>query len=613
LIPGSISMRKRIIWVAALISSAFAVADATFAEFDEVPVTRWVEGGGARLKSLEDVRASWRSDLPFWCAPVRLPSAADDPVCCILVNDTLYPGIETSLTTKLVPALENDGFTVNVYRTIGGHPPDVRQFLINKYAEAGEGFTVIFVGDLPVAMFEIPSGWENGRPFPCDLYYMDLDGVWIDAGYNSGVYDAHVGEVKADIRFGRLTAGPLTYGTATEADLVNHYIDKNMAYRAGALRCQDRALCYVDDDWNPYGSEWNKNMRLAYPTTEAYYDPYTTWDADYEARLLDNYEFIQVCAHSNPVVHAFYRPGNLVSYTYMTEVYNIKPVALFYNLFACSNARFTETDYMAGWYTFMENDYGLASVGSTKSGSMLHFDDFYGPLGEEERLGEAFRYWFAKWADADGQNSRDWHYGMTLIGDPTLFIRADFIPVLVRHFSARKRGEGVLLEWDYERGAGVSGFNLFRVEDAGLSREKVNERLITGAPPLRFFDRDVSAPGRYAYELEVVLGGESYVAASADVDVDAAPTSIALSSPAPNPATRGTTFAYAVPDAGARLAVYDIAGRKVKEFAIEQAGAGQLMWNLEDGAGRRVPAGVYVVRLRAGSEAATASLVIAKP
>jgi hypothetical protein len=28
------------------------------------------------------------------------------------------------------------------------------------------------------------------------------------------------------------------------------------------------------------------------------------------------------------------------------------PEAYFYNLFACSNARFTETDYMAGWYMF---------------------------------------------------------------------------------------------------------------------------------------------------------------------------------------------------------------------------------------------------------------------
>ena len=602
-------MRNKTLWIAALIASAFAVAHATFAEFDEVPVTRWVEGGGARLKSLEEVRATWRSDLPFSCVPVRPPST-DGQVCCILVNAGLYPYIEQNFMTKFVPALQRDGFTVNVYWTIGGEPKDLRDFLIARHKEAGEGFTTIFIGDLPVAMFEIPEGWENGKPFPCDLFYMDLDGVWRDSGHTSGVYDVHEGAVEADIRFGRLTAGSLTYSSASEADLVNHYLEKNLAYRDGTLRCRDRALCYVDDDWEPWGLEWSNNMRLAYPVTDSFFDRYTTWHTDYETRLRHDYEFIQVCVHSNPLLHAFYRPGNLVGYTYMTELYSIKPVGLFYNLFACSNARFTETDYMAGWYAFMDNDYGVASVGSTKTGSMLHFQDFYKPLGESKRLGEAFRAWFAKWADSNGETSRDWHYGMTVIGDPTLYVRPEYVPVLVRHFSARKRGEGVLLEWDYERSVAVSGFNLYRTDEASPSRKKINRQLITGSPPLRFFDGGASAPGKYAYELEAVLGGERYMAASADIDVDAAPTSVALSSPAPNPATRGTTFAYAVNTAGASLAVYDIAGRKVKEFPIERAGAGRLTWNLEDGAGRRVPAGVYVVRLRAGSEAGTTTLVI---
>ncbi len=605
-------MRKYSLLIVALVSLGFAEAKATFAEFDEVPVTRWVEGGGARLKTLEEVRESWRSDLPFSCVPVRRPST-DAPVCCILVNAALYTGIEQNLMTKFVPALENDGFAVNVYWAAGGEPEDVRNFLIARHNEAREGFTAIFVGDLPVAMFEIPGGWENGKPFPCDLFYMDLDGVWRDEGYTSGAYDVHEGAVEADIRFGRLTAGPLTYSSASEADLVNHYFDKNLAYRAGDLRCRDRALCYVDDDWEPWGMEWANNMRLAYPITDAYYDPFTTWHTDYETRLRHDYEFIQVCVHSNPLLHAFYRPGNQVGYTYLSELYSIKPVGLFYNLFACSNARFTETDYMAGWYAFMDNEYGVASVGSTKTGSMLHFGDFYKPLGEGERLGEAFRFWFAKWADSNGETSRDWHYGMTVIGDPTLHVRPEFVPVLVRHFSARKRGEAVLLEWDYDRGAEVSGFNLYRTAENGRARGMVNERLITGAPPLRFLDRNISAPGKNAFALVALPRGASFIAASADVDVDAAPTSITLASPAPNPATYETALTYAVGTAGANLAVYDIKGRKVKEFAIATAGTGRLVWGLEDGAGKPLPAGVYVVRLQAGCEAATTALVITKP
>jgi len=67
-------MRKYGLSIVAFVSLGFTGAKATFAEFDEVPVTRWVEGGGARLKSLAEVRASGRSDLPFSRVPVRRPA-----------------------------------------------------------------------------------------------------------------------------------------------------------------------------------------------------------------------------------------------------------------------------------------------------------------------------------------------------------------------------------------------------------------------------------------------------------------------------------------------------------------------------------------------------------
>jgi hypothetical protein len=101
----------------------------------------------------------------------------------------------------------------------------------------------------------------------------------------------------------------------------------------------------------------------------------------------------------------------------------IEPVAHFYNLFACSNARYVETDYMAGWYIFLQ-DYGLGAIGSTKTGSMLSFEDFYRPFGQGRTIGVAFQQWFVDRASGGFEDwAISWFYGMTLHGDPTLTLQ----------------------------------------------------------------------------------------------------------------------------------------------------------------------------------------------
>jgi hypothetical protein len=94
------------------------------------------------------------------------------------------------------------------------------------------------------------------------------------------------------------------------------------------------------------------------------------------------------------------------------------PPVLFYNLFACGPGRFTDENYLAGSYIF-HTTFGLNTIASSKSGSMLNFDDFYQPLRMGKSTGEAFRLWF----DAQApyvQWEKEWYYGMVLLGDPTL-------------------------------------------------------------------------------------------------------------------------------------------------------------------------------------------------
>jgi hypothetical protein len=100
-----------------------------------------------------------------------------------------------------------------------------------------------------------------------------------------------------------------------------------------------------------------------------------------------------------------------------SEVKNLKPMANFYNLFACSNALHTVENYMAGWYIFQDSSYGLVALGSTKAGSMLFFDEFYSPLSMGNNFGTAFKDWFS---NENVYSDKCWFGGMVMIGDPTL-------------------------------------------------------------------------------------------------------------------------------------------------------------------------------------------------
>ncbi len=89
-----------------------------------------------------------------------------------------------------------------------------------------------------------------------------------------------------------------------------------------------------------------------------------------------------------------------------------------------------------------------------------------------------------------------------------------------------------------------------------------------------------------------------------------------LSSPVPNPATMATRVDWEVPaatDGRWRIDVLDIAGRQIRAFESGAAGADRasVVWDLRDLGGARVPAGLYFVRLAAGSRSIVRRLVVA--
>ena len=88
---------------------------------------------------------------------------------------------------------------------------------------------------------------------------------------------------------------------------------------------------------------------------------------------------------------------------------------------------------------------------------------------------------------------------------------------------------------------------------------------------------------------------------------------ISLAAPRPNPAATSTSFGFTLGEAFVvSLDVFDVAGRRVRAFGAQRldAGAHARAWDLRDGDGRRVPPGLYFVRLSGADEARTRRVAV---
>jgi len=343
--------------------------------------------------------------------------------------------------------LQAAGYSVSMYTCYGGTPANLRSYLQTEYQSNGLA-GVILIGDLPVPWFEIDYDFDGPDPdeldneyvdFPCDLFYMDLDGTWEDNNatppFQVGVYDTHTdgsGDREPEIWVGRLTSSPMTFGSATEADLLNEYFAKNRLFRTGGLYAPERALVYVDDDWYDTADHIDSCAALAYGDRTMIKEKTTTCSDDYrDARFSAGYEWMHVMLHSSSSEHyfkindAWEMDGASLATVDNHDVWVADPFAIFYNLYACSNCRYTETDYMGGWYIFGE-EHGLLALGTTKIGGMWDNPSFYTSLAAGHCLGQAFTDWLSAQAPFDADDVR-WYYGMTLLGDATLTLRPQLL------------------------------------------------------------------------------------------------------------------------------------------------------------------------------------------
>ncbi len=348
----------------------------------------------------------------------------------VIVNHDLYPAVSASVT-QYVMDLAYEGYYADVYRYNNGTPVQLRNFIKGKMPVKG----VVFVGNLPVAWYEMTNDFYGAAEFPCDLYYMDINGTWTDPD-GDGKFNAHTSYVKPEIWVGRLWTPDQNGNNAT---LINDYFNRNHRFRKGLGGYSNRALAYVDDDWADFG---DCAFDLMFPAAniEVINDPATTDGDRYKIEINEHRGWAQICAHSSPNGHSFKVPGagnEYIPTSYLRD--ENPPNAYFYNLFACSNARFTQAEYMGGWYIFDKpggfGSNGLVAVGSTKTGSMLMFENFYGPMAAGKVTGDALKDWWNGLGTTHELGEIQWYYGMVLLGDPTLNWWSGVVPILYQPFN----------------------------------------------------------------------------------------------------------------------------------------------------------------------------------
>jgi hypothetical protein len=376
----------------------------------------------AKIAATEQTRPKFDDDIRYLqdYSPLQFPKGK----MLVLVNHDLYPSIQASIE-QYIKDVAYEGYFATAYRIKGGTPAELRTIIKGKLPLAG----VLMVGSLPAAWFEMSDDFDNrASEFPCDLYFMDLNGTWNDPD-NDGKFSEHPAEVEPEIWVGRLWT-PTANGN--DAALINDYFSRNHRFRKGEFGYSDRALAYVDDDWSHF-NDCAFDMMFSPGNIETITDPATTDGDRYKAEINQHRAWAQVCAHSSPGGHSFKVPNGSewVPNSYLRDVN--PPNSYFYNLFACSNARFTQPDYMAGWYIFDKGGgsvcNGLAAVGSTKTGSMLLFENFYGPMGAGKTIGEAYTEWWRALGNSHDLGERQWYYGMALLGDPTLNWWSGIVPI----------------------------------------------------------------------------------------------------------------------------------------------------------------------------------------
>ena len=334
-----------------------------------------------------------------------------DGVLIIVESNILEP--VSSAIRNYISDLEAEGYAVTLSAYSSGSAEELKDY-IKLFYPGLKG--ALLVGSLPAAYFEINNDFGTGvyAKFPADLFFMDLDGSWQDSNGN-GVYDVHRGETSAEIWIGRIDASILydPQDTMDEAGRIRNYFLKNSAFRRGRFRVASRALV---DDGMFLGNYGDQGLLAAFAEVNSPQQNNQEANIAFFDKIKQGYELAHLNGYATPSGHTL-SDGSMLS---LETIRSADPKVAFYNLIGGNACLYQSSNYIGGALLFAPKG-GLAVIGSSKIGGMLEPETFYSYAGEvnQKCVGDALIAWYnAQATDSPALDS--WHYGITLLGDPTL-------------------------------------------------------------------------------------------------------------------------------------------------------------------------------------------------
>jgi len=349
------------------------------------------------------------------------------PLVAVIVDSNVYKGIQFSLE-QYGEDVNKSGFALIITQTnqlVNGTREAVKEYLQGLLTPNLVG--ALLIGDVPEAWYRVGS-----NRFPTDVYYMDLNGRWVDTD-GDGILDKHDGKAAPEIWVGRLKVSTVNGDTVS---LLNNYFGKNHRYRNGMISIPWwRALLYMDDQGVIQGHDGLTPLKYIASDVTSVTAGYVTNATDYKLRLLDKvgYHWLYLMCHGTATNHTFVIPSKESFFQWDGTVYSsdyqtLDPNVLFYQLFVCSAGRYTEPDYTAGSAVF-GNTHGLFAMASTDDTFTFPFNGFYKSLSEGKNIGTAFLQWLKAAFAQRGQSGATQFdvvsyevllHDTVLIGDPTL-------------------------------------------------------------------------------------------------------------------------------------------------------------------------------------------------
>lgn len=185
-------------------------------------------------------------------------------------------------------------------------------------------------------------------------------------------------------------------------------------------------------------------------------------------------------------------------------------------------------------------------------------------------------------------------------------------PVLLSDFTLADLGGAALARWRTE-GGGDAEFRLEGERD-GFSWQVAWQETAPGQYEAEDHAAALATAGSVGYRLFGRLPGEEWqLLRNESLAVSGRRFATRLAAAHPNPFNPNVTVPFSLAAAGrARLAVYDVAGRLVRELMNEQRGVGEhtVVWDGRDESGRAAGTGVYFVRLDAVGVSESQKLVL---